>query len=347
MSRRHILSIIGFVMLAVAADRITATLLHAGFREIEVGQTGGMVNRVLSTRADVIVLGSSRAWRHFDSTVLIDVLGRSVFNAGCDGQGIPYMRGILDLMLDRHTPELVIINVDANMLADRARHMGRLPVLAPFMDESDVIRDMIYARARFERLKYLSRSYRYNGKVPAILLNRGRSDPSVHGFVPVDGRMSPWVPVEDDRPLPELPHADPYLTELFQAMIRQAREAGSHVVLVTGPRWTHDGRVNPDRRRLMAEAGRIAREEGVPYFELTTETFPVFTDAALYVNPSHLNREGAALFSRQLGSILREWLEGHSRTPGRPRYIDGRAQGRARAPRRFGRASWMDDPDGI
>lgn len=311
MHKRGVLTIVAFLILVVTVDRMLAALLDAGFRRIEIGQTGGMVNRALRSEADVIVLGSSRAWRHYDTTVLGDALGRSVYNAGCDGQGIPYMRGLVDLVLKRHTPELFIINIDANMLAERDRHLGRIPVLAPFMDESEVVREMIYRRAPFERLKYLSRSYRYNGKVAAILANHGRRDPSVNGYLPIEGCMDPTAPVDNEpaSELAALPEADPYFVELLRAMIRQAHDAGARVVLVTGPRWFGDGRIDPGRRHLISVVDAIASEEGVPYFKLTIEQEPVFQDPALYVNTSHLNRQGAALFSEMLGARLGDWLE--------------------------------------
>jgi len=57
------------------------------FLTLESGsKTGGMINSVRKSEADVVILGSSRAKHHYDPDILQDVLGTSVVNAGCDGQ---------------------------------------------------------------------------------------------------------------------------------------------------------------------------------------------------------------------------------------------------------------------
>jgi|GEM_PF-1098213 hypothetical protein len=292
-----------FLAAVVLLDRGIFLLLDRAFREVEVGAFGGIINHARKARAEVVVLGSSRALRHYDTALLRDRLGKTVYNAGCDGQGFPYMRGVMDLLLRDYTPELFIIDVDPTFVVDPDPYLDRATLLASFLDESEVIREMIYSRGPLERLKYLSKSFRYNGRALPILRDWGVPNRSDAGYEPVDGRMNQALanmalpPMEGKR-------LDPRDLELLADMIRAARAAGSRVVLVNSPRYGADFDSCSIRRACFESLQAVADREGVPYVRVCLDCVPELRDPAMFLNPAHLNREGAARFSAMVASRL-------------------------------------------
>ena len=303
MPRSMWLRMILFVMAAVVADRILGLALAAGFQRIEVGETGGMVNAALRSEADVVVVGSSRAWRHYDTDVLARAFGRSVYNAGCDGQGPPYVRGLLDLMMRRRAPRVVIVEADDRFLARFAGSYDHVTVLAPFLDDSPVVRDLIYRRGPLERLKYLSSSFRYNSRILPILANLGVKPTTQAGFAPLERTMAPAAtPVGDGSPRApsDAVRVDAEYVELLRATLRSARTAGARVLLAASPRWDVPGGQAAGGSSDTTAVRRLAVEEGVPYVVISASNTPALRDPSLFADAAHLNRLGARVFTEAL-----------------------------------------------
>src|SRR5690554_7315289 len=66
---------------------------------------------------DVLIYGSSRAWRHFDPMVIEEYTGMSTYNFGVDGHAfdIQYLRHQLHLKYNR-APKVIVYSVDINTL---------------------------------------------------------------------------------------------------------------------------------------------------------------------------------------------------------------------------------------
>lgn len=307
-----------FVLLLIGVDRGLSVFLANAFERVELGDAAALVNRARRVRADVVILGSSRAQRHYDPRILEEALHRSVYNAGCDGQFMPYTRGVTDLLLRDYAPKLMIVDVDPVMILHSQTYYDRIASLGPFVAESPVIREMIYRRGPLEPLKYALASFRYNSKILAMLSYPWARDRTIDGFLPLDGAMAPRGDADvgnagPRKPQPE-PQADAYLVELLRQSIRAARAADTKVVLVASPRWTSDGRNDPRTANLLAMFPEIAREEDVRYLAFTQDDTPAFRDPSLFADAAHLNRRGAELFTRLLGERLREY--GYAPSPG-------------------------------
>src|ERR1700744_3385387 len=78
-------------------------------------QTSGFQYRtsysIDSTKADYVVLGSSRASHHYDPHVFEQKLNASFYNGGRDAQGIFYSCAVASAIINRYTPKCIIIDV--------------------------------------------------------------------------------------------------------------------------------------------------------------------------------------------------------------------------------------------
>ena len=64
-------------------------------------------------KADVVVFGASRAYRHYVPDIIEDSLKMSCYNTGNYGHTILYSYATLKVILKRYTPKLIILDVEA------------------------------------------------------------------------------------------------------------------------------------------------------------------------------------------------------------------------------------------
>ena len=315
MLKKYSLRLTLFLALFLVGDRVLYALLSNAFHKTETGETGGFINKIRRIKAEVHIIGDSRAMHHYDPRILQDTLKMSVYNAGINGQSMPYIRGLTDLLLRDYKPGILILNVDASTLVRSKDKRDRITILAPFMDESEVIRELIYNRSFFEPCKYLFYSFRFNGRPFAILRNMNAQDKTISGFEPLNRVFEPaLITSEDDLENREQTTvaADEYLVGLLRATLRQAKSAGVPVVIVNSPRWRSDGRIDPGQKTLLKMLEALAGEEGVPYLSINQENAPQLHDAGLYADPAHLNAQGAQIFTHMVAQWLQQKGYGHA-----------------------------------
>ena len=279
-----------FALLLVLLDAVTGRVLGALHATVGEGQLVGQLNSAIRARADVLVLGASTALHHYDDRALGGRLGLRAFNAGVDGRGIVFSRGLLSLAGAVHRPRLVVLDVS---YSDRDRTSAQL--LSPYYGRDAVV-DEVLDRDWRDRVKLVSRAYRYNGLVLAILANRG-TPPMTSGFEPLDGALPADAAPGGRRRLDR--GFGPWYGAELRRLVAQARALGAGIVFVESPTW--GGRLGP---LATAEYERVARDSDVPYLHLTPERCPALAHATLYRDRTHLNRAGAAVFTRLVADSL-------------------------------------------
>lgn len=246
---------------------------------------------------DVVVVGSSRGEINYVSQILEDSLGMSCWNASRGGQGTPYFRAIQEGILARYAPKVVILNVDDNDLESppNYEHAG---VLRPFYQSCPPIRPVLDKTSTFEWLLLKSRLYAYNSSFYYLIrpyfvqgLDGKTSD---KGWKPrlekmaasIDGKLEPEppkVPVHEES------------VALFETLVQKFRERGCQIFFV----------VSPNFGRTVGHSSAIeylreqSKEHNIPLFVYSNDT-AFITKPDYFVDPDHLNVEGAEIFTKHL-----------------------------------------------
>lgn len=100
----------------------------------QTAKTNTFLNKV---EADVIVLGSSRAAHHYVSSILEDSLGMSVYNCGHEGMDLIYCDAVLESIVKRGVPKIVILDMQEGYL--RGEDQGRLDGLTPYIKSNPYV----------------------------------------------------------------------------------------------------------------------------------------------------------------------------------------------------------------
>ncbi|UVT19569.1 MAG: hypothetical protein H8K03_17525 [Nitrospira sp.] len=236
--------------------------------------------------------------------ILQERLSASVFNAGIDGHGFLYAIMLLDLWTHSHAPpKAILLHVDPTSLTYSEEELARTSVFSGHFGHSDRVRSILLMRGKYEWLKYLSSSYRFNGKVLPIIKNlTTRQDDTFDGFIGLEGSLeSGAIPGADSRESLSEYSATfwdlklDYLSELA----RYCKMNGTRLILFHSPRFQEDPTA------LAAWSQRLSAlhlsYDGVEFLDLSERTHKLLAGRpGLFKDIAHLNAKGAEVFSTLL-----------------------------------------------
>src|ERR1051325_11538289 len=291
---RRLFTIIGVAGLIVSIDVALGLSFNQLYRKTRTGETGGLINDALSRNPQVLLLGSSRMRHHAMPAVIERKLSLTAYNAGMDGQDFLYAMMLFDLWQRSHAPpKVIVLNVDPDSFEKSDEELQRASVFSFYYDDSPLVRQILNERSRFERLKFLSRAYRANGKVLAIAKNLfSHPDVAFDGFEPLSGHLSPeTVPAPHDT-IPTLSEFWSLKVKCFLLLADYCSKHGTRLVLVQSPRYREDSRAHDAWVKVLSQF--LAGYPDVEFVDLSTCAHPeAFRDKPeLFKDGSHLNAHG-------------------------------------------------------
>jgi hypothetical protein len=286
--------------LLVIADRAIGGAFEYLYFQTRSGEGGGQINAALTTPAQVLLVGSSRMKHHADTGVLARRLATSVYNAGINGHDFLYAAMLLDVRLhaaDR--PRVVVLHVDPDSFSHNPIELSRARIFAYYLDRSAIVRRVLFEDGWAQRSKYLSLTYRANGKALPIIKNVViPSNTSDGGFEPLNGSMQ--------LPAVAPPRLDAtfwaFKLSLFNDLVQLCRATGTTLILVNSPTYFVTGAEREQHDRWRSALRRLLDAyPDVPFLEINSVTCPaVFDDPGEYRDSSHLNSRGARIYSELL-----------------------------------------------
>ncbi len=258
-----------------------------------------------STRADVLIFGSSRATHHYVPEVFEDMLSLSYYNTGRDGHFIFYQTAVLKAILKRYSPQVIIL--DHTGAFDNGREdYDRMSSLLPYYENHEEMREILELRSPYERIKLLSHIYPYN----SMLLTIGMGNSSLNKKRKKDRKG--YIPMHKNWPYPlDSAAQDPVYAvnaeklKAFRDFITMAKEAGNIVMVINSP-------VNYlyDKSQTLEICQEICAAEEVPYYDFSRDT-TFLNHREFFADTHHLNDEGAKFLSAKVALLVREKLNQH------------------------------------
>ncbi len=257
---------------------------------------------VLNESTDsIIILGSSRASHQYVSSIFTDSLGLSCYNAGSEGMCVYYHYAMLAAMIERgHCPKMVIYDV---MNLDTKVHPGptftldaALDRLAPHYGDYRCIDSLFGLKDWKEKLKLLSKTYRYNSKLVQSIKCNFMPLPEDGGYEKVVGKLPDDVEFEkEDYEDCEL---DSLKIRYMRKMVQLALQNNIKMVFVLSPYYKY----GPSKALDVAK--EIATENHLDYVDCYNE--PSLMKRELFRDVMHLNDDGAHVWSAYLAHILKD-----------------------------------------
>jgi hypothetical protein len=307
--------IIFFVLLVVSLDLGLGSVLDRIQRQTFTGDRGGLLNYALTQEPQVLVLGSSRAQLHIMPSVLTKKLGLTAYNAGLKGQDLLYSVMLYDLWKRRHPPpKILLLTIDIESLIPRETEVNTAQIVAAYLDESPLVREILYSGSPFKRLQYLSSTYRFNGVVLSLAKRAfDRPPPGYDGFLVSPGALDPASEtgvlnaLDQDRTAAEMAQV-PFSQRkvgYLRALAEETARNGTRFFLVHTPIFRQDEAAH----RIWVDKlqATLADMPGVQFVDVCITTHPeLFTHPELYRNLNHLNLAGAETLTGLLAEAIKK-----------------------------------------
>lgn len=258
--------------------------------------------------ADLVVIGSSRAETAYVSTMLMDSLNMSVYNCGGDGQDFFYCNTLINCILDRYTPKIIIWDFKERQLGGADDE--NLSLIYPYYWKNTYIRCVLddHEGPMFKPLM-LCNAYRYNataGRILRSVYSPKKSAQNTLGFGPRPVKNTSVKIIPNDFEI-----TDDGLSEkkvmCFIETVQRATKQGCQIYVVISPMFNDYNQDNFYTR----ETKKICEENGAVFLDYShLEGFIHNTDFA-YDN-YHLNITGATLFTEKLIVELKEIIHNDS-----------------------------------
>ncbi len=292
-----IVKLFSLTIALVIADRSIGTLLRHFYYRSNGGEQARLTYALDSVTTPILVLGNSKALRHYVSPIITDSLRMECYNTGRDKQGIFYSLAVLQAALHRYHPRIILLDLNPVGLVSSQAGFDELSALLPYYWQHPGIRPIIDKRSRYEPIKTQSLLYCYNSLAIQIAFNNltHRTDTgSVGGYTPVYSSMRnpPFYPYNNhlinDPPDTALVHA-------FLRIMDLSRQNGSRLVVIASPSYfplLH----TPS---TMIRAKQLCDSLRVPLLDYSTST-PFNGNGTMNFDNQHLNDSGARAFTRLL-----------------------------------------------
>jgi len=247
---------------------------------------------------DVLIIGASEAQHSYVSKILADNLGMSVYNCGEDGQFFYYQNAMVNGILDRYCPKLIIWSVNPSFLSFNPLAKERIGALKPFADENAYCRDMLRIKSKYEPLKIKSSCYVYNSDILPFVVS------SISN--PVTDNNWGWVPSNSKASPPEIKEAkyvnetDETCLSIFDLTLSRLKKNNIDVVFVFTPSYETGVYDTLDSYHSLLNT---TNKYGYPIIE-DLYHHDTLMDSTLYRDNMHLNKEGAVLFTTMLTEKL-------------------------------------------
>lgn len=254
--------------------------------------------------ADVVVMGSSRAWEHVNPLILDSVLDVNSYNLGIDGRSFDSQILKYHLYRERNTkPQLIIQNVDIFSLIHRVG-IKKIQFFPYFWDKP--IRDTFFPVEPFTVWEKYLPMYRF-------LHVNARSDmPGLSVFLPdgtktltkgYKGEELSW----NGRALSAV-DSIPFLVNdttarMFKDYLTEVKADGIKMVFVFSPLYIEATKKISGMKDVYAYFQKIASEYDIPILDYTY--MGLCNDTTYFYNGMHLNKRGSDIFSDSLACDIK------------------------------------------
>ncbi len=259
--------------------------------------------------SDIVIYGSSRAWRHINPNMISDSLQTTAYNLGVNGHSFlsQYFRHLLLLKYNKK-PKVIIQTLDVTSFDKKSDFYNPDQYLPYMLNNHDLL---LNSYNLFQSIDYTIPLLRYYGKKEAlievieqIIFPSNNYPIRDRGF---HSRDLKWN--EDMAKASELfgsfyVSSDTSLIKLFEKYLIECKALNIKVIFVNTPVYIEGQSFVRNWVETMSIYSNFSKKYGIPYFDYSKDSISLQKD--LFYNSQHLNSRGAQLFTNKLINDLKE-----------------------------------------
>ena len=313
MFNKDVLKLIAKMLVLVMIMGICDVFLGVVFKHLLKYQVNGRFYDISynldKTEADLILIGSSRVQNDYDIDVFSKELHLSTWKIGLGGQGLIYFRAVEKTVIQRHTPKLIVLNIDPNALEGDVEY-DKLSLLRPYASDHLFIEEALCSKDKFEKYKLYSNIYCFNSMFYYLLdhsiynkKEETKDNITRKAFKGTDSTLV--IPKESEvNTKTTKATLNPKKVEMLLEMIDDVTQKNIPFVLAFAPNYYAS---NPPTA-TMNYVKKIKERDNLYIVDFSSDTSMV-EKAPYFYNMTHMNQEGARVYSKRMS----DWLKLHTK----------------------------------
>ena len=295
---KYLLSIVILIGCCIVSDCIIGFTLDKIIDKVpnNGNETGAAHFAIKRVEDPILIIGSSRAKYHYNPLIIRDSLSLETYNAGRRGYYLSYHCCLINMILDRYTPDILIWDFSLNALF--ANGKDYISKLRPYYWDYDSVKEAFDEKeGKSVKVKNLSNCYRYNGLALSViyrwLVGGQDHDPAKGmGVLNNSGKsVDPELPIDKGITGP----IDQARVKRLHDTLQRLVDAGVKVFVFDSPNYSL---LDPDRD---------TSSESIIYEECRRLSIPVFDNRnldyflqhpELFFDEGHLFYDGADIYSK-------------------------------------------------
>lgn len=292
-----------FVMVFVLSDFLFGLLIKScenRFVKLNPDAIENKTNYLLNeVNAEVIIIGASEVEYSYRPDIISDSLNMSVYNCGKNAQGLYYQTTILNSILDRYIPKLIVWSIAPNCLTPHENEMDRVTIFKPYYHENSYCRALLQKRSWYEKFKMLSYYYTYNSEFHSYFIHliKPESNNTKYGYRIIEKGGA--APVLEERKWEDAP--EELRVSMFTDVVNRLKEKNIRTVFVFSPHYSSGDYHNLDSyillKKIIDDRGFILIEDYYHYPPLMYNSY--------FKDKDHLSEEGVLIFSQHIAHELK------------------------------------------
>ena len=258
------------------------------------GDTGKTYFSLYDVNTPIVIVGSSRASHHYVTQMIEEATGFPAWNIGRNGCYFSYNCCVINTIIERYSPKLIIWENDMNFLFEDSS--DPLESLFPYYDKNEYITKVIDENLpSTESFSLHSRLYQYNSTIQRIMIRyanrKNNSYDSLKGFEPMPNKkhITPLVKDESNMSNKEVSENK---AERLRNTICRVKDKGIQLVIVDSPKYAKQLSENNSKATMTS----ICNEYNVPIID-NTQLTDIVAHPEFFYDRSHLNENGAKTYT--------------------------------------------------
>lgn len=258
--------------------------------------------------SEIVIYGSSRAWVHIDPTMISNSLNKSTYNLGIDGHNfwLQYLRHTL-LLKHNTKPKLIILSLDVFTL-QKINDLYNLEQFLPYMLWNDAIKNATKSYNGFTSIDYEIPLVRYLGRKEAIKESFLIDESSnirlrVKGFQAKDRQWNSDFEKAKKAMKNYDKDLDSNSIKLFERFLTECKSNNIDLLLVYTPEYIEGQKFIKNRTKIISLYKKYGQKFDIPFYDYSDDS--ITYHKKYFYNSTHMNKEGAKLFTKKLIDSLK------------------------------------------
>jgi hypothetical protein len=260
--------------------------------------------------SEIVIYGSSRAWVHVDPQILKNELGVSSYNLGIDGHNfwLQYLRHKI-LLKYNQKPKYIILSVDSRTLEKRDNLFNSHQFLPYMLWDKDII-NFTKSYYGYSNIDYYLPLLRYYGKKIVLveatnnfLFSSNLKLDRNNGFKGMDRQWNN----DFENAKNKLKHYKAELNQesiqLFDRFLGECKENDMEAIFVYTPEFIEGQEFIQNREEIISLFKDFSDKYNISFLDYSDDE--ICSQKKYFYNASHLNKEGAEIFTKKLAEDLK------------------------------------------